>query len=117
MESHGIPVGTVTGIINGTGSMTAALGLWLIGPLQARYGWEGVWYFLIASAFAGITLISPKLHKEIYQHDIDYDRVSMRREATSNGAEMPSDVQNSQYYQYQYPGYRYGALPCDCDSL
>merc|ERR1719375_326318 len=41
-------LGTVTGIINGSGSITAAFGLMLIGPLQNLGGWTAVWYFLIA---------------------------------------------------------------------
>merc|ERR1712216_946170 len=40
-------LGTVTGIINGSGSITAALGLMVIGPLQTLGGWTAVWYFLI----------------------------------------------------------------------
>merc|ERR1712072_781652 len=38
---------TVTGIINGSGSITAAFGLMVIGPLQSMGGWTAVWYFLI----------------------------------------------------------------------
>jgi sugar phosphate permease len=59
------PTGTITGIINGSGSITAAFGLMLIGPLQGLGGWTAVWYFLIACVCAGTGLMSPKILKEI----------------------------------------------------
>eukprot|EP01041_Mallomonas_annulata_P010554 gene10554-22013_t len=62
-------LGTVTGIINGSGSITAALGLMVIGPLQLRYGWASVWYFLILCTVIGTSLMMPKVLKEIYSHD------------------------------------------------
>merc|ERR1719197_1990823 len=61
-------LGTVTGIINGSGSITAAFGLMCIGPLQAAGGWTAVWYFLIACVFAGTGLMGPKIFKEITDH-------------------------------------------------
>jgi len=63
-------LGTVTGIINGSGSITAALGLMVIGPLQINYGWVSVWYFLIACTLMGSSLMMPKVLKEIYEHDV-----------------------------------------------
>ena len=62
-------LGTVTGIINGSGSITAALGLMVIGPLQLKYGWGAVWYFLIGCTIVGTSLMFPKVMKEIYNHD------------------------------------------------
>ena len=62
-------LGTVTGIINGSGSITAALGLMVIGPLQALGGWTAVWYFLIACVVAGTALMGPKIYKELTQHE------------------------------------------------
>lgn len=62
-------LGTVTGIINGSGSITAALGLMLIGPLQNAGGWTAVWYFLIACVACGTALMGPKIWKEITQHE------------------------------------------------
>ena len=67
--------------------MTAALGLCLIGPLQSAHGWEAVWLFLIACVFASMALIFPKVHKEIYQHDADFERVSLRREEETDSFE------------------------------
>jgi sugar phosphate permease len=61
-------LGTVTGIINGSGSITAAFGLMLIGPLQQMGGWTAVWYFLIACVVTGTALMGPKIYKEITDH-------------------------------------------------
>mmetsp|Transcript_32522 Transcript_32522/g.68162 ORF Transcript_32522/g.68162 Transcript_32522/m.68162 type:complete len:382 (-) Transcript_32522:434-1579(-) len=63
-------LGTVTGIINGSGSITAALGLMLIGPLQNLGGWTAVWYFLIVCVVTGTALMGPKIWKELTQHHI-----------------------------------------------
>ena len=62
-------LGTVTGIINGSGSITAAFGLMVIGPLQTMGGWTAVWYFLIACVLAGTALMGPKIYKEITAHE------------------------------------------------
>jgi OPA family glycerol-3-phosphate transporter-like MFS transporter 1/2 len=62
-------LGTVTGIINGSGSITAAFGLMLIGPLQEMGGWTAVWYFLIACVVVGTALMGPKIFKELTEHD------------------------------------------------
>jgi sugar phosphate permease len=62
-------LGTVTGIINGSGSVTAAFGLMLIGPLQEMGGWTYVWYFLIVCVITGTALMGPKIWKELTQHE------------------------------------------------
>merc|ERR1719337_290507 len=58
-------LGTVTGIINGSGSITAAFGLMVIGPLQTLGGWTAVWYFLIACVVTGTVLMSKQIGKEL----------------------------------------------------
>ena len=58
-------LGTVTGIINGSGSIVAALGLLIIGPLQTTYGWEYVWNFLAMCVCIGTFLLSPTIYKEL----------------------------------------------------
>ena len=62
-------LGTVTGIINGSGSIIAALALLMIGPLQQTYGWSAVWFLLIGNTIVGTLLMSPQIYKEIYYHD------------------------------------------------
>eukprot|EP00981_Chlorochromonas_danica_P001213 scaffold268_cov210-Ochromonas_danica.AAC.8 len=56
---------TVTGLINGSGSIIAALGLVIIGPLQVRYGWKHIWYLLMACTCLGTILLSPAIRKEL----------------------------------------------------
>lgn len=59
-------LGTVTGLINGTGSITASIGLLAIGPLQSRFGWGSVWVYLIACTFVGTMLMSTKIYAELF---------------------------------------------------
>ena len=58
-------LGTVTGLINGCGSITASIGLLAVGPLQDAFGWGSVWIFLITCAFTGTALLSPKIYEEL----------------------------------------------------
>jgi len=58
-------LGTVTGLINGTGAITASLGLLAIGPLSKAYGWSTVWVFLMGCTAAGTLLMSPKIYQEL----------------------------------------------------
>lgn len=63
-------LGTVTGIINGSGSVTAALGqlaipaLYTIGQRDA-VGYRYVWFFLIGCTMIGTALMSSKILKEL----------------------------------------------------
>lgn len=59
-------LGTVTGLINGTGSVTASIGLLAVGPLQQQFGWGSVWYFLIACTATGTLLMTPKIYAELF---------------------------------------------------
>merc|ERR1712066_955232 len=61
-------LGTVTGIINGSGSIIAAIGLMFIGPLKSLGGWAAVWYFLIMCVLTGTALMGPKIYKELTDH-------------------------------------------------
>merc|ERR1712127_523738 len=54
-------LGTVTGLINGTGAITASIGLLAVGPLQATYGWASVWYYLIGCTATGTLLMATKI--------------------------------------------------------
>eukprot|EP00978_Attheya_sp_CCMP212_P024605 scaffold77535_cov60-Attheya_sp.AAC.6 len=59
-------LGTVTGLINGCGAITASVGLLAVGPLQAAYGWGSVWLFLIACTATGTLLMAPKIYDELF---------------------------------------------------
>ena len=64
-------LGTVTGIINGSGSVTAAFGQLAIPVLYGMGLADGVayryvWYFLIFCTFIGTSLMSSKILKELY---------------------------------------------------
>eukprot|EP00808_Paulinella_micropora_P015756 g78188.t1 len=63
-------LGTVTGIINGSGSVTAALGQMVIPYLTAAgkhdgVGFRYVWLFLVLCVLCGTALLSPKIIKEL----------------------------------------------------
>merc|ERR1711862_920726 len=59
-------LGTVTGLINGCGSITASIGLLAVGPLQNSFGWGSVWYYLMACTTIGTLLMSPKIYEEVF---------------------------------------------------
>ena len=63
-------LGTVTGIINGSGSITAAIGQLAIPVLysmgkQDGVGYRYVWFFLIVCTAIGTACMSPKIYKEL----------------------------------------------------
>ena len=63
-------LGTVTGIINGSGSVTAAIGQLAIPVLydmgnEAGVGYRYVWYFLIVCTVIGTALMGGKISKEL----------------------------------------------------
>jgi len=65
-------LGTVTGIINGTGSIIAALGQIVI-PLLHEHGlargvgYRYVWYFLVLCTVMGTALLGKKIERELLQ--------------------------------------------------
>jgi len=59
-------LGTVTGLINGCGSITASIGLLAVGPLQSTFGWSSVWIFLMGCTGAGTLLMSTKIYSELF---------------------------------------------------
>eukprot|EP01036_Dinobryon_divergens_P032819 gene32818-42486_t len=69
-------LGTVTGIINGSGSVTAALGQLAIPVLYGMgikdgVGYKYVWYFLIVCTFTGTSLMSGRIFKELYPNTVE----------------------------------------------
>jgi len=59
-------LGTVTGLINGCGSITASIGLLAVGPLQETFGWGSVWVFLMGCTAIGTLLMAPKIWDEAF---------------------------------------------------
>jgi OPA family glycerol-3-phosphate transporter-like MFS transporter 1/2 len=59
-------LGTVTGLINGCGSLFASVGLLAVGPLQDRFGWSSVWIYLIGCTAGGASLMSKKIYEELF---------------------------------------------------
>jgi len=59
-------LGTVTGLINGCGAITASIGLLAVGPLQQQYGWSSVWLYLIGCTTTGTLLMSTKIYAELF---------------------------------------------------
>jgi sugar phosphate permease len=71
-------LGTITGIINGSGSITAAIGLLVVGPMTKVYGWSSVWYFMMLLTFTGTMLLMPNVKKEM-----GYGEAKVRTDETS----------------------------------
>ncbi len=69
-------LGTITGIINGSGSITAALGLLVVGPMTKKFGWSSVWYFMMALTITGTSLLLPKIIKEIKGESGDEGKIA-----------------------------------------
>ena len=65
MKGNSKSLGTVTGLINGTGAITASIGLLAIGPLQEAYGWSAVWYYLMGCTGTGPLLMGTKIYAEL----------------------------------------------------
>lgn len=59
-------LGTVTGLINGCGAITASLGLLAVGPLQQKFGWSSVWYYLMSCTSVGTLLMTTKIYEELF---------------------------------------------------
>merc|ERR1712183_275710 len=57
-------IGTVTGFINGCGSLIVSMGLLGIGDLQEQYGWNSVWGFLMGNIGIGLGLLVSTIWNE-----------------------------------------------------
>ena len=68
-------LGTVTGLINGCGSITASIGLLAVGPLQSTFGWSSVWYFLMGCTATGTALMGTKIRDELFPQPEGYSEV------------------------------------------
>ena len=86
------------------------LGLYAVGPLQYNYGWRTVWDFLIACAIAGVVLLLPKVRKEIFQEDINFDHVARLRSDTSAASSLLPPTGSGEKQSQQCNGCNYGAI-------
>lgn len=64
-------LGTVTGLINGCGAITASIGLLAVGPISQKYGWGAVWLYLIGCTTTGTLLMGPKIYSEIFPEPVE----------------------------------------------
>uniref|UniRef100_A0A3B5M5U4 Sugar phosphate exchanger 3 n=1 Tax=Xiphophorus couchianus TaxID=32473 RepID=A0A3B5M5U4_9TELE len=69
---------TVTGIVDGTGSIGAAVGQYLVSLIESRLGWMSVFYFFIVMTGGSIVFIAPLLVREL--RDMWRDRQALRHQ-------------------------------------
>uniref|UniRef100_A0A3B4AYU4 Sugar phosphate exchanger 3 n=1 Tax=Periophthalmus magnuspinnatus TaxID=409849 RepID=A0A3B4AYU4_9GOBI len=56
---------TVTGIVDGTGSIGAAVGQYLVSLIESKLGWMCVFYFFVIMTGSSIVFISPLIYREV----------------------------------------------------
>lgn len=56
---------TVTGIVDGTGSIGAAVGQYLVSLIESKLGWMCVFYFFVVMTGGSIVFISPLIFREV----------------------------------------------------
>ncbi|KAM9823632.1 sugar phosphate exchanger 3 [Neosynchiropus ocellatus] len=69
---------TVTGIVDGTGSIGAAAGQYMVSLIKSRLSWMSVFYFFIAMTGCSVLFISPLIQKEV--RSMWTDRRALRRQ-------------------------------------
>ncbi|PAA65147.1 hypothetical protein BOX15_Mlig033880g1, partial [Macrostomum lignano] len=69
-------LGTVTGIIDGTGSMGAALGQAAIPGIQAAYGWGWVFYLFVSMIGLSLLCVLPVLVRDIKRRFFSNNRAA-----------------------------------------
>lgn len=69
---------TVTGIVDGTGSIGAAGGQYLVSLIESKLGWMCVFYFFVVMTGGSIVFITPLLIKEV--RAMWRDRHALRRQ-------------------------------------
>ncbi|XP_041819683.1 sugar phosphate exchanger 3 [Chelmon rostratus] len=69
---------TVTGIVDGTGSIGAAGGQYLVSLIESKLGWMSVFYFFVVMTGGSIVFIAPLLIREV--RAMWRDRRALRRQ-------------------------------------
>lgn len=88
LSANSEALATVTGIVDGTGSVGAAIGQFLVPEINTHSGWKPVFYFLMVMTFMSfVCLIIPILIKKIRERRVadGYYQVSL----SSDSAEYP----------------------------
>ena len=58
-------LGTVVGLINGSGSFVACLGQMAVPMITDTFGWSALWYFMLCSTIISCLLMIPKIKQEL----------------------------------------------------
>jgi sugar phosphate permease len=94
---------TVTGIINGSGSVTAAFGQMAIPVLygwgkDAGVGYRYVWFFLVFCTVMGTALLGPKIYRELFvEHVVAVN--NNNNNTKSNKSSLAAAAVNKSDYQ------------------
>uniref|UniRef100_A0A7S3JXP8 Major facilitator superfamily (MFS) profile domain-containing protein n=1 Tax=Aureoumbra lagunensis TaxID=44058 RepID=A0A7S3JXP8_9STRA len=62
-------LGTVVGLINGSGSFVAALGQIAVPYITDALGWPALWYFMLIATIISCILMLPKIYSELFGVD------------------------------------------------
>ncbi|CAI4226502.1 unnamed protein product [Auanema sp. JU1783] len=77
---------TVTGIVDGTGSLGASLGQLVIPPIQQWYGWNTIFYCFIVMIVATCLFLTPLLIKEcLKRRQMHYSNLSSEEDEEAEG--------------------------------
>ncbi|XP_053110733.1 sugar phosphate exchanger 3 [Hemicordylus capensis] len=66
MKGSSEALATVTGIVDGTGSIGAAVGQYLVSLIKENLGWMWVFYFFILMTSSSVLFITPLIVREIH---------------------------------------------------
>uniref|UniRef100_A0A3B3UB82 Sugar phosphate exchanger 3 n=1 Tax=Poecilia latipinna TaxID=48699 RepID=A0A3B3UB82_9TELE len=69
---------TVTGIVDGTGSIGAAVGQYLVSLIESKLGWMSVFYFFVVMTGGSVVFIVPLLVREL--RDMWRERQALRHQ-------------------------------------
>lgn len=64
-------LGTVVGLINGSGSLIAAFGQLVVPIITAGDHWPRLWWFMLCATATAIVLMGPKVYSEIFFWKLD----------------------------------------------
>jgi len=80
-------LGTVVGLINGSGSFVAALGQIAVPYITDALGWPALWYFMLIATVISCVLMIPKVYSELFGIDAPINTNNNKGYAAVNTAE------------------------------